>query len=530
MTIAARAAVQSLSFLHEVRVKPHHQTRRLLLCTLGLLVAAACDKDPSRPERSTLTPRVVQANAADSIIGRQDAIRVVFGDSIDSRTALDPENFIVIDRCTGLRVPGALRLSRDTLMFTPSRALPYLTPLSIRVQNVLSVKGRAMAQPFTFSLQTEAPPVADVSWLALDTPTNDIISGISFLDPNTGYLSTSGGAIYKTTNAGRDFQALFKDPDIITAQRIRVSGPDTLFMAASPSFGGTTYTTTGLFRSVNGGLSFTPLYTEADADMRGISIARPAGRKPVVLLGGTSAGGLSVWRYDTQNDSVHRVVMNYDEFGLNAAISPDGAYAAMVGDSAAPPGQFGKGVLYRSTDGGRSFTKVPLPAGGVRLTLLDVTFATTSTAYAVGVESQVYRLDAATGAITRLGAANGIPQSDSTTTTRTFYYFNAVAFAPGGTTGWIVGTILRRIQGQPDVARGIILQTTDGGQNWTRQAVQGVNENGLGFGALLDVSALANNFSATAGVQGFAAIRTATSSQQTGVCSFERQQNSPFQP
>ena len=478
---------------------------------------AACDDDPSASDLADLGVSVVREDPTDSIIGRQEAIRVVFNGPVDTRTALDPENFIVIDRCTGLRVPGSLRLTGDTLIFTPSRALQFLTPLDIRVQNVLGENGQqALTAPFTFSLVTEAPPVQDISWRELNSPTNDFIAGVSFIDEQQGYISTFGGAIYRTDNGGLSYEALFKDPDIIQTSGIHTSGTDTLFMTAAPSFGGTTFTTFGLFRSVNGGRNFEPLFTASPADMSIPSIHRRPNSSPVIVIGGNQ-GELSAWRYDTANDSLYTFGPVANEIGYRARISADGIHAALTGENYEIGGDPSVGALYRSTTGGRSWTKVTLPANS--RSLYDVEFRTNNEAIAVGARSRVYRLDAATGTVTALGAGNGIPQTDSSATEVTYYDFLAIDFATADS-GWIVGAVTRRLPGQPDVVRGVILQTANGGNTWTRQAVAGTPQNGLGFELLNDVFALRSNFTVTGGSGGFIALRTAASSVATGVCSF----------
>ena len=496
-----------------------HRTARALACAAALLLgSAACDDDPTSPNPGPLTPQVVQESPTDTIIPRQGAIRVSFGGArLDTRSALDPANFLVTDRCTGLRVAGALRLSGDTVIFTPSRALPYLTPLDIRVQNMMDSTGRAQAQPFTFSLLTEAPPVQDISWSELDSPTNDPISGISFVDRNLGYIGTSGGAIYRTLNGGEGYQALFKDADIIQVNGVRAAGPDTIFMTAAPSFGGSTFTTYGLFRSIDGGRSFQPLFTRNPADMTAPSVYRPAAGRPAVVVGGNQ-GSLTVWRYDTANDSIYQFGPIAGEIGFRAGLSKDGSHAAMSGQRSVGGGQLPVAILYRSTNGGRTYVSVPMPA--TARSLRDVSFRNGTEAIAVGIRSGVYRVDASTGLVTEIGAAQGIPQTDSSEASVTTYTFTAVTFAPGGQQGWIVGFLTRRVPGQPNVSRGVILQTTDGGQTWTRQAVAGTDDAGLGFEPLFDVFALSADFATTGGSNGFLASRTAESSQNIGVCSF----------
>lgn len=184
--------------------------------------AVACDDDPAQPVIPPLEPTILVADT----IGQQEALRVVFPRAVDPVTALDPANFIVTNLCSGLRVPGALRLIGDTLVFSPSTRLPFLTPLAIRIQNVLDPAGNGLGEPVTFRTITEAPPVRDASWEFLTSPTGDVLFSTSFISRDVGFISQNGGKIFKTTNSGSFFAALFKDEDI-TGTRLRARNADT---------------------------------------------------------------------------------------------------------------------------------------------------------------------------------------------------------------------------------------------------------------------------------------------------------------
>src|SRR5919204_137097 len=111
--------------------------RSLVALGLSAFPLAGCDKNPAAPQPTPFNPHL--AIAADSVIGTQGSIRVLFGGSVNRATALNPGNFVVTNTCTGLPVPGSLRFSGDTLVFTPSQTLPFLTGLSVRIQGVLDV-------------------------------------------------------------------------------------------------------------------------------------------------------------------------------------------------------------------------------------------------------------------------------------------------------------------------------------------------------------------------------------------------------
>lgn len=493
--------------------------RSVVALCLATFTLAGCDKDPTALERVTLTPQL--AIAADSVIARQGSIRVLFNAPVNQATALDPGNFTVINTCTGLPVAGSLRFSGDTLVFTPSQSLPFLTGLSVRIQGVLDQNNNAMAEPVIFRLRTENPPVSDVSWEQLTSPTNDFIAGVSFLDRNVGYISTITGGIYKTDNSGASFAALFKNPDITSFRDVRVVSADTLYVVGAPSFGGSTFSAAALFRSIDAGRTFQVVFSEDPSNMFSLSVRKRAGLAPEMVIGG-SRGSMAAWRYDQEKDSIARFgPVGGSVFGNMADLSPDGANAVLAGFQILSPTS-AAGVAYRSNDGGRSYVPITLPAG-TRL-LRGVGFINNTDAYLLGDTSTVLRVNTTTGAVTPLGAANGIPQTqtDPSTGTTTFYLFTRARFAPDDpNVGWIIGTAVRRVPGQPDVRRGIILITRDAGQTFTRQAVANAPENGLGFAELRDIFVLNKNFAVVVGDAGFIAARKSDTQNFAGLCSFK---------
>jgi photosystem II stability/assembly factor-like uncharacterized protein len=80
---------------------------------------------------------------------------------------------------------------------------------------------------------------------------------------------------------------------------------------------------------------------------------------------------------------------------------------------------------------------------------------------------------------------------------------------------------VRHLTGQPDVRRGIILITRDGGATFTRQAVSNAPENGLGFPELRDIFVLSKNFQVVVGSAGFIAARKSDTQNFAGLCSFK---------
>ena len=153
-----------------------------------------------------------------------------------------------------------------------------------------------------------------------------------------------------------------------------------------------------------------------------------------------------------------------------ADLSPDGANAIVVGGlqtSQSPPAAIG--VAYRSTDGGRSYTRIT-GATGLPSTprFFGTGFINNTDAFLLGDTSTVLRVNTTTGAVTVLDVTNGIPQSsfDPATGTRLSMCYRRARFAPDDpNVGWIIGFVVRRVPGQADVRRGILLITSDGGRH-----------------------------------------------------------------
>lgn len=495
--------------------------RSVAMVGLAAFSLAGCDKDPTVTKSPALIPRL--AIAADSVISREGSIRVLFNGPVNQATALDPGNFVVTNTCTGLPVAGSLRFSGDTLIFTPSQALPFLTGLSVRIQGVLDQNNNAMQDPVIFRLRTENPPVSDVSWEQLTSPTNDFIAGVSFLDRNVGYISTITGGVYRTDNSGGSFRALFKRPDITGTRDIRVVSADTLYMVGSPSFGGSTFSASALFRSIDAGQTFQVVFSDDPANMFSLAVRKRTGAAPEMVIGGSRSGSLAAWRYDQQKDSIARFgPVGGSVFGNMADLSSDGANAVLVGFQALSQTS-AVGVAYRSIDGGRTYTQVTTLPANTHL-LRGTGFINNTDAFLLGDTSTVLRLNTTTGAVTPLGAGNGIPQTevDPSTGTTVVYLFTRAKFAPDDpNVGWIVGTVIRHVPGQPDVRRGIILITRDAGQTFTRQAVSNAAENGLGFPELRDIFVLSKDFAVVAGDNGFIAARKSNTQNFAGLCSFQ---------
>ena len=480
-----------------------------------VLLWTACDDDPNAPD-----PELPEASVlSPDIIGRQDPLRIQFSSAVDPRSALDPENFVVINQCTGLRVPGALQLINGTeLIFSPSTQIGFLTPLSVRVQNILSASGAPQTTPFLFTVTTEAPPVTDVTWERLTSPTNNEGSGISFVTREFGFVSTTPGEVYATRTSGRLFEARYKNTNVINTRNVRALSADSVYMTAS-ILAGNAFNTGALMESTDSGKTFTPIFTRNPASFFSLSLRKRPTAAPVALIVGGSPN-LTAWRVDLQNDSVFQYGGIANQFGTGGDLSPGASAAVAVGFGLVTP-TTAVGVAHRSVNGGRTFSQVALPPNTPFL--FGAGFVDDNTVLLLGDTSTVLRMNVATGAVTRLGAAAGIPQTDTSAVDGSIsvFTFTKADFAPEDRQqGFVVGYVTRSF-GSRNVQRGVILITRDGGQTFQRQAVQGADDNGLGFSPIRDVQVLARDFAAVTGDGGFIAARRSDTEASAGACSFE---------
>jgi hypothetical protein len=489
------------------------------------LVILACDDDPARPNLPALTADL--DDVPDSL-APQGAISVTFNRRITANTALDPANFVVTDTCTGLRVPGTLRLEDDsTVVFTPANALPFLSVLAVRIQSILDVDGGQLTQPITFARTVQGPPVGDISWDFLTSPTSGDLTGISFVSDDVGFLAARNGTVYRTPNGGQVFAAVFKDVTITDVFNVRAISEDTVFMTGSRTVGGTPVA--GLLVSTNGAAGFSFL---SGAPFGGYFslVVRRAGTNVIGLAAGLGANP-EVRRYDAAANTFTPAT------GLPPAITPQNLFripqgvdlsadtmraivAVSLFDPALPSVPTRGGEAYVSATGGRSFTALALPAG--TKALQGASFRTSTEAFLVGDSSTVLRVDLTTNQVTALGAAQGIPQTfvdPATGATNVFRFFRA-GWAQDGQTGWIVGEVLVDFPNTPDARRGVILQTSDGGATWSRQAIQGAPENGLNFAPVTDIDVLRADFASISGNAGLVATRRGTGPRLAGACSF----------
>ncbi|MEP6690657.1 MAG: hypothetical protein ABJD07_05835 [Gemmatimonadaceae bacterium] len=483
------------------------------LAGAALVLGACNDNGVKAPAQLTLTV----ANPA--TILRNDAIRVLVGRSdLNVQTALDPQNFVVTNLCNGLRIDGSVRVSGDTLIFTPTQVLPYLIRIGVRVQNLLATSGVGLAAPFTFSLLTEAPPVSDISWGVLNSPTDDALVGISFVSRTTGYMTSSGGGVYATGNTGITWEARFKTSTLSLFTQVRAFG-DTVFTAGVFSNG--TGTSRHILKSVDAAHNFT---TPVTLGGRPFSLDGTRASNGHIRIATMTFGSVAdAYVYDAATGALiigSGLSANSEYVPTQIDISKDAASTILTYRSDGGGSTPVSGQLYVSRDSGRTYAAFNF--GRTVFQIAGGGFVDNNTALALGDSSQVFRVNLAAGTYVLLGAAQGIPQgeSDPVTGRRLITYtFRRSVFTTGGQIGWIVGTVRRSVQGQADQVSGIILISRDGGLTWKRQAINGAADNGLAFPSVIDLTVLAADFSALSGSSGLNAARQADTQTVSQACS-----------
>jgi photosystem II stability/assembly factor-like uncharacterized protein len=240
---------------------------------------------------------------------------------------------------------------------------------------------RALAQAARIKAMTArvAPDLADVPWTRLG-PTN--IGGRVVeiaLDPtpaDTVYAATASGGVWKSTDGAVTWTYSWP-PDITQAMgAIAVASDGTIYAGtgeANPGGGSVVWGGTGLYRSKDGGASWQPIGLPTSGAI-GRIVVDPADPKRVFVA---SAGDLfvpggerGVYRSVDGGDSWQRVLAgeNATTGAIDIAIdpkNPSNLLAAMWDHVRLPTHRMYAGVgsgVYRSTDGGGTWTEIVLPA------------------------------------------------------------------------------------------------------------------------------------------------------------------------
>ncbi|GAB2887630.1 exo-alpha-sialidase [Streptomyces deserti] len=192
------------------------------------------------------------------------------------------------------------------------------------------------------------------------------------LDPkraDTLYAAAASGGLWRSTDAGETFHSVW--PDHLTqAMGAVATAPDgTLYVGTgepNPGGGSITYEGTGLYRSRDGGRSWTPLGLRDSGAISAITIDPADPRRLYVAAAGSlynGGGDRGVYRSQDGGATWERILAGANEFTGATEIVVDGdrLYAVLWDKRRRPDlrtyGGVGSGV-FRSTDGGETWRRL----------------------------------------------------------------------------------------------------------------------------------------------------------------------------
>lgn len=457
-----------------------HLKRLFTSCAvLATVTIAACDDDPASPSVSF---NFAGCPAGDLAVNA--SIPLNFTQPVRPST-ISPANVIVTNAQTGLEIPGSLALgANDTrVSFSPSSPLPFGTILAIRVQNILSANGTTPLGVIVCNVRTQAPPIAEVVWDRLESPTGTNLAGASLFSADSGWVASLAVPLYKRIGEGWDVR--FNQPYFVRSY-------DVDFVSARHGFGAHLDQRQArgvITESLDGGLTFDTVFTRPFRDIQRLFVDSTRSARLFGVAGGGTAssamfvkmtpGSPSTWA--VTNEFVRTSSVVDIDFASNDTTV---GYAVTNGVffNSRPPIIY-PGRLYRTANGGGSWTEVAnAQADTVNvIAYRGVAHRRNGDVFVTGGNGFVGRFAGGAAPATKINL--GIVSRDSTSFTALIY--NDVQFAPDNDLiGWIVGAELTGIENGIPRFRGLIFRTVDGGATWVRQGVRGAEEYGALFPAL----------------------------------------------
>ena len=468
-----------------------HAFRGIAFALIG--AALACDKDPSSPDRD------FSLSCPTGLLAVNAPISLTFSDPV-SANSVTGANVVVTD-ARGIEIPGGVARgagAANTITFTSSAPLPFDTLVRVRVQNLLAEGSNAPIDVTICELRTELPPIRELFWEQLPSAGGNDLLGVSLVQPDFAYVISRIGTVFRW-EGGPDFVA-FPPPPYLSA------GLDVSFVSATRGFA-----TLEDFRSrrgvvvktIDGGvtfdtLAFAPLQSLNRAYFRPIpSAAMPFG----VVAGGQTFNPAFFMKYrpetetfTTQAISSAGGVNDVDFFGTDTTFGAAATLGIRLGTRDV------LGTVFTSTDGGSSWTE--LPGDSVRASTRVVSYRGVAVR-GTGANREIY-VAGGNGFFARFTTANGgasytrtlllqgaVTSPDSTNPNALL--FTDVQFAPdNGNIGWVIGAQQVGLVGGVPRYQGLIFQTRDGGQTWTRQGVRGAPAFGAEFPRLNRISVLSS--------------------------------------
>ena len=460
-----------------------HLTRTFFLGAVALAALGACDDDPNAPTA------LFAATCPTGVLAVNDPITLAFTGPVSPAT-VTPANIVVADATTGFEFPGSLTLapSGQGVVFTPASALPFGTTVSVRVQNVLGAQGGQQVGVTVCNLVTQAPPIAEVVWDALENPGANRLLGASLFAPDSGWVASFEVLVFRRVRNGWDPR--FRQPYYASSNEVR-------FINAN--HGWLTHFDNRTLRGImtetrDGGLSFDTVFSRGVETIDRLRVDSSA--QSLNALFGVGGGG------SVGSAAFHKLNPVTKAWSTTALFNTSsGNPTANVGDIDYSRGDttdlvavstgvrvnastviFRPGRFFRSSNGGASWQdQTSLAADNRTTTFRGVARRSNGEVFVTGGNGFFAKLAVNGTTWTRINL--GIPSLDTLDYTALVY--TDVQFAPDNDQiGWVIGQrISGFVQGLPTF-QGLIFRTTDGGATWVRQGVRGSAEYGAVFPAL----------------------------------------------
>jgi photosystem II stability/assembly factor-like uncharacterized protein len=203
------------------------------------------------------------------------------------------------------------------------------------------------------------------------------------LDPkraDTLYAAAASGGLWRSTDAGETFHSVWPDSWTQTMGAVATAPDGTLYVGTgepNPGGGSITYEGTGMYRSKDGGRTWTPLGLRDSGAISAITIDPANPRRIYVAAAGSlynGGGDRGVYRSEDGGATWERILAGANEFTGATEIVVDGdqLYAVLWDKRRRPDlrtyGGVGSGV-FRSTDGGETWERL---GGGLPAQSADV--------------------------------------------------------------------------------------------------------------------------------------------------------------
>lgn len=485
--------------------------RSLLLAASALVVLAACDDDPSRPNvrfAVTCPTTATDVNAP---------LQFNFSAPIDPSTVVG-SNVVVSDAATGFEVPGSLSTNGQTVTFTSSAPLPFDTVIAVRLQNLLPTGGFDQLETTLCRIRTGPAPIRELYWRQLPQAGGQALEGVSLADssPNaTTYVISRPGVLYRR-DAGDEFRRPGDDrPDAdfrVLGQIPYISaGFDVRFVdrvVGFVSFDDVRDVASRVLRTRDGGQTYDTLLTVVNATARRLFFRRvaPATGTNTGLFGAIVGGSTANAGFRKYLPATNTVVLAGAFFGAGGGSDVDFANDTSLGAGTSFGVRTGnldiRGNVFRSTNGGNSWTLLTgARAAQNVVTYRGVAIRNDGTIFVAGGNGFLGRVPPGANTIERIVVDPNLVSLDTLNVQA--LVFNDVEFARNDDRiGWLIGARQIGAVGGTPQFQGLIYVTRDGGQTWTRQGVRGAPGFGGEFPQLNRLSVLSPTQARIAGDAG----------------------------